>query len=76
MWKNGTRCSMDEIKRNMMNGIPEFYKEVVKAWGDFRKHVVCMSFSKEEILRQPLFLNNTIKRGDQTIFYKNGLMQG
>ncbi len=66
-----------KLKENMMNGIPEFYKEVVKAWGDFRKHVVCMSFSKEEILRQPLFLNNTIKRGDQTIFFiKNGLMQG
>lgn len=59
-----------KLKENMMNGIPEFYKEVVKAWGEFRKYVVCMSLSKEEILRQPLFLNNTIKRGHQAIFYK------
>lgn len=38
-----------KLKENMMNGIPEFYKEVVKAWGEVRKNAVCMSLSKEEI---------------------------
>ncbi len=58
-----------KLKENMMNGIPEYYKLVLKAWGDYSKHVVC-TFNKNDILRQPLFLNKLLKRGEQTIFYK------
>lgn len=65
-----------KLKENMMNGIPEYYKEVLKAWGDYSKHVVCTSLNKNDILRQPLFLNKLLKRGEQTIFFiKNGIMQ-
>ncbi len=32
-----------KLKENMMNGIPEFYKEVVKAWGDLESMLfVCL----------------------------------
>ncbi len=54
----------------MMNGIPEYYIEVLKAWGDYSKHVVCTSLNKNDILIQPLFLNKLLKRGEQTNFYK------
>ncbi len=49
--------------------------EVLKAWGDYSKHVVCTSLNKNDILRQPLFLNKLLKRGEQTFFIKNGIMQ-
>lgn len=58
-----------KLKEYMMNGIPEYYKEVLKAWGDYNKHVVCTSLNKDEILRQPLFLNKLLKKGENTIFF-------
>lgn len=59
-----------KLKEYMMNGILEYYEEVLKAWGDYSKHVVCTSLTKDEILRQPLFLNKLLKKGEHTLFKK------
>lgn len=51
------------LKDNMTVGIPEFYREVLRAWGIFRESLVINPVGRETILNQPLFLNPNLKIG-------------
>ena len=53
-----------KIKENMTVGIPDFYREVLRAWGDFREEIDFKPEGRDEILNQPLFLNPNLNRGN------------
>lgn len=48
------------VKKGMIKGIPDFYKEVLDAWKDFLPHIDFKPQGRETILNQPLFLNAKI----------------
>src|SRR4029434_11125259 len=41
-----------------------FYREVLRAWGDFREEIDFKPEGRDEILNQPLFLNPNLNRGN------------
>jgi len=43
------------FRDNMIQGIPEFYKEVLKAWKGFKENVYIEFKGREQLLKQPLF---------------------
>lgn len=51
------------LKDNMTICIPEFYREVLRAWVTFRESLVINPVGREAILNQPLFLNPNLKIG-------------
>lgn len=54
----------------MMEGIPEFYKEMMRAWGKILTNVHYNLQGRESILNQPLFLNNHILNQGKEILFK------
>lgn len=68
MWMNFTD--------NMLEKIPEFYKEVLRAWKVFKGKVHVEFKGREQLLKQPLFLNKLILRNSNTIFYKKWYYAG
>lgn len=58
----------------MIEGIPQFYKEVLNAWRLFLTEVDFNPEGRERILNQPLFLNDKIHERD--IYFKKWLQMG
>lgn len=56
--------------------MPEFYKEVLKAWTDFNEHIKVEPKGRKQILHQPLFLNQNINMNGNTMFYKDWYKAG
>lgn len=65
-----------KLKVNMIVNMPEFYKEVLKTWNDFRRHVYFEPKDRQQMLNQPLFLNDKVTCKGQTIFYKTWFEAG
>lgn len=65
-----------KLKVNTIVNMPELYKEVVKTWDDFRRHVYFEPKEREQMLNQLLFLNEKVNCNGQTIFYKNWFEAG
>lgn len=61
-------------KNWMLEGLPDFYKELMSAWGKFLMSVHFNPQGRENILNQPLFLNNCILNQGKHIFLRNGGM--
>lgn len=49
-----------KLKQNMMTRIPEFYIEVLEIWGEFKINLCVKPERREDILNQPLFLNDNV----------------
>ncbi len=60
----------------MTEGLPEFYREIFSAWGKFLTKIVYNPQGRENILNQPLFLNNNILKQEKGIFLRNGWKWG
>lgn len=52
-----------QVKDNMTVGIPEFYREVLRAWASFREALVVNPVGRAAVLHQPLFLNPVLELG-------------
>lgn len=61
------------VKKGMIKGIPDFYKEVLDAWKDFLPHIDFKPQGRETILNQPLFLNAKIAIEGKDVFFKKWL---
>lgn len=61
------------VKKGMIKGIPDFYKEVLEAWRDFLPHIDFKPQGRETILNQPLFLNAKITTDGTDVFFKKWL---
>ncbi len=59
-----------KTKNWMVEGLPDFYKELMSAWEKFLINVNFNPQGQESILNQPLFLNNGILNQGKEIFYK------
>lgn len=62
-----------KLKKWMMQGIPDFYKVVLSAWGSFLPEEVQ---NAESILNQPLFLNKNIVIQEKEIYFKKRVEVG
>lgn len=65
-----------KLKSWMMEGIPQFYKEVLNAWRLFLTEVDFNPEGREAILNQPLFLNDKIMIHGRDIYFKKWLQVG
>ncbi len=65
-----------KLKENMLNGVPELYKEVLRAWKEFLLTVVYKPEGMEELLNQPLFLNSNIVYENNEIYFKKWIKAG
>lgn len=63
-------------KNWMTEGLPDFYRELLRSWGKFLAHVHFNPQGRENILNQPLFLNNGILNQGKEIFFKKWLDVG
>lgn len=54
----------------MIQGIPEFYKEVLSAWGSFLARVDFKPVGREITLNQPIFLNKKIGTQGKELYFK------
>ncbi|MGL4357173.1 MAG: hypothetical protein ACRCSY_00510, partial [Cetobacterium sp.] len=59
-----------KLKNWMMEGIPNFYKEVLGAWSFFLKDIDFKPIGREVVLNQPIFLNKNIVFNGKEIFFK------
>ncbi len=57
-----------ELKKGMLNGVTEFYKEVLGAWGEFVKCVKYECKNVKQVWEQPVFLNPKITCEGGTIY--------
>lgn len=60
----------------MTVGLPEFYREMFSAWGKFLANIEYDPHGRENILNQPLFLNNNILKQEKEIFFKKWIEMG
>lgn len=60
----------------MTEGLPVFYREVFNAWGRFLSRIEYDPHGRENILNQPLFLNNNILKQGKEIFFKKWMEVG
>lgn len=65
-----------KLKMWMIEGIPQFYKEVLNAWRLFLTEVDFNPEGREGILNQPLFLNDKITIQQRDIYFKKWLQVG
>lgn len=65
-----------KLKQNMMFGIPEFYIEVLEAWGEFKINVGIKPRRREEMLNQPLFLNDNVLYKGKELYFKQWIKAG
>ncbi len=61
-----------KTKNWMTKGLPDFYKELMGAWGKFLTNVHFKPLGRENILNQPLFLNDCILNQGKEVFLQNG----
>ncbi len=54
----------------MTEGLPVFYREIFSAWGKFLTKIECDPHGRENILNQPLFLDNKILKQGKEMFKK------
>lgn len=59
-----------KTKNWMAEGLPDFYKEMMGAWGKFLTIVHFEPRGRENILNQPLFLNNRVLKQGKEIFFR------
>lgn len=59
-----------ELKKGMLIGVSEYYKEVLGAWGVFVKRVKYDCKSVQHVWDQPMFLNPQILHEGKTIYNK------
>lgn len=64
------------FKDNMLEKIPEFYKEVLREQKVFKENVHVEFKGRDQLLKQPLFLNKFITSNRNRIFYKNWYYAG
>lgn len=57
-----------KTKNWMAERVPDFYKELLRAWGKFLNNVHFKPLGRENILNQPLFLNNCILNQGRDFF--------
>ena len=57
-----------ELKKGMLSGVSEFYKEVLGAWGEFVKCVKYECKDVKQVWEQPVFLNPKITFEGNTIY--------
>lgn len=60
----------------MTEGLPEFYREIFSAWGKFLTKIEYDPQGRENILNQPLFLNNNILKEEKEIYFKKWMEVG
>lgn len=65
-----------KTKAWMTENLPEFYREILGAWGNFLKQVEYSPHGRENILNQPLFLNNNILSQGKVLYYKKWIEVG
>ncbi len=65
-----------KLKQNLMTRIPEFYVEVLEAWGEFKIHVCIKPERREDILNQPLFLNDNVLYKGKELHFKQWINAG
>jgi len=58
-----------KTKNWMVTGMPDFYRELMSAWGKFLTIVNFNPQGRESILNQPLFLNSSILNQGNVIFF-------
>lgn len=71
--ENGLLMSMN---KTMVENMPDFYKEVFSAWGEFLPHVDFECKNIDVLVHQPLFLNNKIKYGGRMLYEKTFMSAG
>lgn len=59
-----------ELKKGMLIGVSEYYKEVLGAWGVFVKRVKYDCKSVQHVWDQPMFLNPQILHEGKTMYNK------
>ena len=65
-----------KTKNWMTECLPEFYREMFSAWGKFLDRLEYDPHGRENILNQPLFLNQNILKQDKGIFLKKWMEVG
>lgn len=65
-----------KTKNWMAERVPDFYKELLRAWGKFLNNVHFKPLGRENILNQPLFLNNCILNQGREICLKKWWVAG
>ncbi|MGL6064844.1 MAG: RNA-directed DNA polymerase, partial [Fusobacteriaceae bacterium] len=65
-----------KLKQNLMTRIPEFYVEVLEAWGEFKINVCIKPERREDILNQPLFLNDNVLYKGKELHFKQWINAG
>lgn len=69
-FKLGESILWMKTKSWMCNELPDFYKELLCAWGGFLKYVQYVPKERDDILNQPLFLNKNIVNNGREMFFK------
>lgn len=59
-----------KTKKDMLMGLPNFYKEVLETWSSFLDNVLILPKGRMQLLEQPLFLNPNIINEGNVIYYK------
>ena len=57
-----------ELKKGMLNGVNEYHKEMLGAWGEFVRSVKYECKSTRQVWEQPVFLNPKIMAEGETIY--------
>ena len=57
-----------EMKKYMLNGVTDYYKEMMGAWGEFVRCVKYECKNMKQVWEQPVFLNPKITVEGETIF--------
>lgn len=57
-------------KKDMLEDLPEFYKEVFLAWGEFLPQIEYTCTHKDNIFNQPVFLNPKIESDGKVLYNK------
>lgn len=65
-----------KTKTWMAERVPDFYKELLRAWGKFLNNVHFKPLGRENILNQPFFLNNCILNQGREICLKKWWVAG
>ncbi len=67
---------MDENKNLDDRKITWIYREILSAWGNCLMKIECDPHGRENILNQPLFLNNKILKQGKEMFFKKWMEVG
>lgn len=74
--KLGENILWMKLKNWMIQGMPEFYKEVLRDWGFFLTEVDFKPKGREMVLNQPLFLNKYIVSQGKELYFKKWIDVG